>query len=71
MDEKKFTVTLTAEQVAIILGLIDDHTVDQPDFFLNDNGRVYTPLLDPEYKNYEVTVQEHLDRFLDREKLEY
>lgn len=68
--EKKFKIDLTEEQVRIILGLIDDHS-DAPDFFLNEEGRVNTPMLDPEYEGYDASVQEHLDLFLSRDKLDY
>lgn len=69
--EKKFKIELTEEQVKVILGLIDDHSGDAPDFFLNEKGRVITPMLDPEYEGYDASVQDHLNLFLSRDKLDY
>ena len=67
---EKFTVTLTPEQVRILLGLIDDHTDEhEPAFFLDEtNGLVSSPMVEAPSAR---TVQEHLDEYLNREKLDY
>lgn len=71
MEEKKFTVRLTETQVKLILALIDVHTSStEPDFFLNSEGMVYTPMLAPKYRGYQVLVQNHLDKFLKANKLD-
>lgn len=65
---EKIKILLTREQVNIILGLIDDHTgEDEQDYIVSEKtGNVHGTC-----DNSETTIQEHLDKFLDRSKLDY
>lgn len=65
---EKIKISLTREQVNIILGLIDDHTDEnEQDYILSEK----TGLVHGTCDNTETPIQEHLDKFLDRSKLDY